>query len=146
VRQSAVALIRGCSAETRPSIALVGWCESFQIAVLKVLAGHPGGRASLTELKQFLAVLTCSGPEWSQRMKRLADRAPHLDIFTSGYVLRDPGGWQITEDGRKFLIAIEEAPHAEPSIASTPCASPQKLKLHDNVVRLSEVKRHRRAA
>ena len=59
----------------------------FQITVLKVLAGHPEGYASLADLKHYVAVLTCSGADWSQRMKRLAARAPELDIFSSGYVL-----------------------------------------------------------
>ena len=53
---------------------------SFQITILKVLAGHPQGHASLADLKQYVAVLTCSGADWSQRMKRLAARAPELDI------------------------------------------------------------------
>ena len=94
---------------------------SFQITVLKVLAGHPEGRASLADLKHYVAVLTCSGADWSQRMKRLAARAPDLDIFSSGYVLREPSGWQITEKGREFLILIE-APSAEPAL--TPVAFP----------------------
>jgi hypothetical protein len=33
--------------------------------------------------------------------------APGLDIFSSGYVLRDAAGWQITDDGRSFLTSIE---------------------------------------
>ncbi|MBR1225103.1 hypothetical protein JQ600_09250 [Bradyrhizobium sp. AUGA SZCCT0176] len=94
---------------------------SFQITVLKVLAGHPEGRASLADLKRYVAVLTCSGADWSQRMKRLAARAPELDIFSSGYVLREPSGWQITQKGREFLILIE-APSAEPAL--TPVALP----------------------
>lgn len=88
---------------------------SFQITVLKVLAGHPEGRASLADLKHYVAVLTCSGADWSQRIKRLAARAPELDIFSSGYVLREPCGWQITTKGREFLILIE-APLAEPAL------------------------------
>lgn len=80
---------------------------SFQITVLKVLAGHPAGRASLADLKQYVAVLTCSGADWSQRMKRLAARAPGLNIFSSGYVLREDIGWQITDAGRGFLTSLE---------------------------------------
>ena len=111
---------------------------SFQITVLKVLAGHPEGRASLADLKHYVAVLTCSGADWSQRMKRLAARAPELDIFSSGYVLREPSGWQITAKGRDFLISIE-TPLAEP--AHTPLALPTSVvsppsDLSPNVVRL----------
>ena len=123
---------------------------SFQIAVLKVLAGHPEGHASLADLKHYLAVLTCSGADWSQRMKRLAARAPALDIFSSGYVVRGPSGWQITTKGRDFLISIE-TPLAEP--AHTPVALPTSVvsnptDLSLNVVRLlgHKVQRVRRAA
>ena len=38
---------------------------SFQIAVLNVLAGHPEGRASVADVKQYMAVLMCSGSDWS---------------------------------------------------------------------------------
>jgi hypothetical protein len=80
---------------------------SFQITILKVLAGHPGGRASLSDLTHYVAILTSSGADWSQRMKRLATRAPGLNIFTSSYVLRDSSGWLITDAGREFLKSIE---------------------------------------
>ena len=123
---------------------------SFQITVLKVLAGHPEGHASLADLKHFVAVLTSSGADWSQRMKRLAARAPGLDIFSSGYVVREPSGWQITTKGRDFLISIE-TPLAEP--AHTPVALPTSVvsnptDLSLNVVRLlgNKVQRVRRAA
>jgi hypothetical protein len=80
-------------------------------------------------------------------MKRLAARAPELDIFTSGYVLRDPSGWQITEKGREFLVLIE-APSAEPA---QPVALDQPVvcdpdEFPPNVVPLHKVKRRRRAA
>jgi hypothetical protein len=123
---------------------------SFQFTVLKVLAGHPQGQASLADLKHYVAVLTCSGADWSQRMKRLAARAPELDIFSSGYVLREASGWQITAEGRDFLILIEE-PLAEPAL--TPVALPTRAacdptNLLPNVVRLvgHKVQRARRAA
>jgi hypothetical protein len=34
---------------------------SFQITILKVLAGHPEGRASLADLKLTMAILISSG-------------------------------------------------------------------------------------
>ena len=55
---------------------------SFQITILKVLAGHPEGRASLPDLKRAMAILITSGSDWTDRMKRLAARAPDLDIFS----------------------------------------------------------------
>jgi hypothetical protein len=80
---------------------------SFQITVLKVLAGHPGGRASLAELRRAVAILISSGPDWTNRTKRLAARAPRLDIFSQSFVLRDDAGWQITDAGRAFLASVE---------------------------------------
>src|SRR6476469_2836517 len=53
---------------------------SFQITILKVLAGHPEGRASLADLKRAMAILITSGSDWTDRMKRLAARAPDLDV------------------------------------------------------------------
>lgn len=122
---------------------------SFQITVLKVLAGHPAGRASLADLKQYVAVLTCSGADWSQRMKRLAARAPGLDIFSSGYVLREDIGWQITDVGRAFLTSIE-APAIEPTLiepevaqlaAAAPLLTAKVIPIADH-----QAKRRRRAA
>jgi hypothetical protein len=80
---------------------------SFQITVLKVLAGHPEGRASLADLTRYVSILISSGTDWTNRTKRLAARAPKLDIFADSFVLRDDRGWQITESGRKFLASLE---------------------------------------
>ncbi len=80
---------------------------SFQITILKVLAGHPEGRASLADLKRAVAILMCSGPDWTDRTKRMAARAPDLEIFSQSFVLRDDAGWQITDAGRAFLASVE---------------------------------------
>jgi hypothetical protein len=80
---------------------------SFQITVLKVLAGHPDGRASLADLKRAVGILISSGTDWTDRTKRLAARAPGLDIFSQALVLRDTDGWQITDAGRTLLASIE---------------------------------------
>jgi hypothetical protein len=80
---------------------------SFQITVLKVLAGHPEGRASLADLTRDVSILISSGPDWTNRTKRLAARASKLDIFGDSFVVRDDGGWQITESGRQFLASLE---------------------------------------
>jgi hypothetical protein len=83
-------------------------------------------------------------------MKRLAARAPELDIFSSGYVLREPSGWQITSKGRDFLVSVE-APLAESVLA--PVALPtlvvsDVIDLPPNVVQLigHKVQRAPRAA
>jgi hypothetical protein len=80
---------------------------SFQITVLKVLAGHPEGRACVSDLKRDVGILMSCGSEWTDRTKRLAAGVPQLDIFGSAYVLRDDRGWQITDGGRQFLDALE---------------------------------------
>lgn len=84
-----------------------GFDVSLQIAILKVLSSHPDGRASVAAIKSDLAVLTASGKDWNERVKRLADRAPNLDIFGQGFVERDSSGWSIAEAGRDFLRSIE---------------------------------------
>lgn len=80
---------------------------SFQITILKVLAGHPDGRATVAELTRYVSVLMSSGSDWSDRMRRLAARAPKLEIFADAFVLRDDHGWSITDSGRQFLAALE---------------------------------------
>jgi hypothetical protein len=92
-----------------------GLILSFQITVLKVLAGHPEGRASLADLRHAVGILISSGRDWTDRTKRLAARAPGLDIFSQTLVLRDADGWQITDAGRTLLASLETptAPAAE---------------------------------
>jgi hypothetical protein len=80
---------------------------SFQITVLKILAGHPEGRASLGDLRRAVAILISSGSDWTDRTKRLAACAPDLDIFSQSFVLRDDTGWQISDAGRAFLALVE---------------------------------------
>jgi hypothetical protein len=84
-------------------------------------------------------------------MKRLAARAPGLDIFTSGYVIREAGGWRITEAGRDFIISIE-APPPVPQMVIEPAAATAAVKatpdLQQNVIQIAgyKVARRRRAA
>jgi hypothetical protein len=127
---------------------------SFAITILKVLAGHPEGRASLADLKQYVAVLSCSGPDWSQRMKRLAARAPDLDIFSSAYVLRDASGWEITDAGRAFLTLIEtpaaEQVLVEPKVQQSAAVlsqnvQPELPEVPANVIQIAEARRRRAA-
>jgi hypothetical protein len=84
-----------------------GRAMSFQITILKVLAGHPGGRLSLGDLRRAVGILISSGRDWTNRTNRLAARAPGLDIFSQAFVLRDDAGWQITDAGRAFLTSVE---------------------------------------
>ena len=95
-----------------------GRAVSLQFSILKVLAGQPGGRAAVVDLNRYITLLSC--PEWTARMKRLADRAPDLDIFGSSYLLRDDAGWQLTEAGHAFLAAVEMPALATPAEEITP--------------------------
>jgi hypothetical protein len=76
---------------------------SFQITILKVLAGQPDGYLSVADLRNNVAILISSGPDWTDRTKRIASRTPRLDIFSQGMVIRLSDGWQITDAGRAFL-------------------------------------------
>jgi hypothetical protein len=79
---------------------------SFQVTILKVLAGQPEGCLSLADLRNNVAILISSGPDWTDRTKRIATRSPGLDIFSQGMALRS-GGWRITDAGRAFLAECE---------------------------------------
>ncbi len=99
---------------------------SIQVAILKILASHGNGRATLASLKRDLVILTASGGDWGARLKRLAGRVPSIDIFGSDYVLRDRDGWEITAEGRDFLRALEavtqdnRAAEIEPPVSRPP--------------------------
>jgi hypothetical protein len=90
---------------------------SFQITILKVLAGQTEGRATLPELTRQVSILVSSGPDWTDRTKRLAALAPGLDIFRSRFVFVDRANWQITDAGRAFLISLETPTSADNSSA-----------------------------
>jgi hypothetical protein len=77
------------------------------MTILKVLSGHPDGRASLREVTGAVSLLMSSGPDWTNRMRRLASLVPVLDIFSHSVVVRDDHGWQITESGLRFLALLE---------------------------------------
>jgi hypothetical protein len=119
---------------------------SLQVAILKVLSGRPAGRATLEDLKSDLTFFSSIGAEWTDRMRRLAARAPALDIFGQGFVLRDHHGWQLTSAGSE-LIAMIEAPacpplHLELETAVVPPVA-DRLAPAPNVVILDEQRRRR---
>ena len=93
---------------------------SLQIAILKVLVSHPEGRATIAALNSDLSILNTSGSDWTDRLRRLAARAPGLDIFGQRLILRDSSGWQITPEGRAFLDWLERGAAS----ANVPLAKP----------------------
>jgi hypothetical protein len=127
---------------------------SIQVAILKVLASHGSGRTALSSLSRDIAILSASGPDWNARLKRLARRAPGIDIFGSGYVLRDDEGWEITKAGRDFLRALEAVtqdnrpPVSEqlPSDTSATTESPRSALIVVGHRFKNRINRHRRTA
>ncbi|MGH6713360.1 MAG: aminoacyl-tRNA deacylase [Bradyrhizobium sp.] len=99
---------------------------SIQVAILKVLASHGSGRATLASLKRDIVILSTSGPDWDARIKRLARRVPAIDIFGAGYVLRDDEGWQITAAGREFLNMLEAVTQDNRSAETDPPPSQEE--------------------
>lgn len=109
---------------------------SLQVAILKVLASYPDGRATIAEMKSDLAILAGAGLEWSDRLRRLADRAPRLDIFAEGFVLRDTAGWQLTEAGQLMLEKLEAPVQAIAHLVLEVAAAPAgAVKVKSAVVR-----------
>src|ERR1700682_2239550 len=85
----------------------------------------PGVEPAWSTSSDTLRSLVTSGPDWTAQMKRLATRAPQLDIFGQSLVWRDKEGWQITDKGRAFLASIE-APFPA---AATEAALPAEAEL-----------------
>ena len=78
-------------------------------------------------LNSDLSILYTSGSDWIDRLRRLAARAPGLDIFGQRLVLRDSSGWQITPEGRTFLNLLETgASSANVSLAEPSPPPPQQ--------------------
>jgi hypothetical protein len=128
---------------------------SFQITVLKVLAGSPRGCLPLADLRHDVAILVSSGRDWTELTKRIAVRAPDLNIFSQRLVLREPSGWVITVVGREFLASVERpaqplAPLVEavPTAADVPAkgAAPTAPSIEVRVRRQRGRRRHARAA
>lgn len=112
---------------------------SFQVTVLKVFAGQPEGWLSLAHLRRDVAILISSGRDWTDRTKRIAQRAPGLDIFGQALVVREKGGWQITAEGGKLLASIEA-----PAVAEQEQAQPiEPMRLAEKRVSLIGINRRR---
>jgi len=107
---------------------------SFQVTVLKVLMGHPGGCLPIDEQKRAVAILMCSGPDWTDRTKRLLARTPDVDIFSQSLVICEAHRWQITDAGRALLAAIENP--AAPAVEEAPQGAPAEPPMYSTSVPL----------
>ncbi|WIW50415.1 hypothetical protein ML401_35380 (plasmid) [Bradyrhizobium sp. 62B] len=124
---------------------------NFQVTVLKILVSYPDGFAVMDDLKRDMAFLATSGRDWSERTKRLGARVPDLDIFSQGLVVREQGGWKITEKGRAVLEFMEARPTLEDTVVRSaddkPCApAPPLPLLGDRAKRRRQRRERRRAA
>ena len=126
---------------------------SFQVTILKVLAGQPEGHLPLAELRNNVAILISSGPDWTDRTKRIAARTPGLDIFSQGMVIRSSEGWQITDAGRAFLAesempissnSQERVPEADETKAAAAALPPAPVVGPDTSRRIRRGSRRRR--
>lgn len=108
----------------------------FQVTVLKVLVSYPDGFAVMADLKRDVALLATSGPDWSDRTKRMAARCPGLDIFSQGLVERIEGGWRITEKGRSFLQLMEARTRPDDAQLGVPQLLDQRLERVDGPYRI----------
>ncbi|MGY4350272.1 hypothetical protein ACVWXM_006765 [Bradyrhizobium sp. GM7.3] len=85
---------------------------NFQVTVLRILPSYPDGFAVMEDIKRDMAILATSGRDWADRTRRLAAKAPGLDIWSQGLVERLSDGWKITVRGRAVLEAMEARPAA----------------------------------
>jgi len=79
----------------RPSV-------QFKLAILSVLAKRPDGRATLDELRSEVEALTANDDEPEESSSALDE----IDIFQSGLVTPEDGGFRITDVGRSALKAL----------------------------------------
>lgn len=93
---------------------------NFQVTVLKLLVSYPDRFAVIKDLKRDMALLATSGRDWADRTRRLAACVPDLDVFSQGLVVRESGGWKITDKGRAVLEFMEARPTAGQVIKVTP--------------------------
>jgi hypothetical protein len=89
----------------------------FKLAILKVLAKRPGGRATLDEVRRDVGIMIASGDRTEQlkRFYALGD----VDIYRAGWVLQDHAGLLITDAGRSLLQSLgdTDGQSLEPSSA-----------------------------
>ncbi|MEY9590736.1 hypothetical protein ABIA06_003027 [Bradyrhizobium yuanmingense] len=78
---------------------------SFQLSILKTLAGQPHGRRVSKSLGS-IGYRYSSGREWPARMKRIAGRGPNS--VSSAEADAEVGCWIVTEEGREYLETLDQ--------------------------------------
>ncbi|MCP3442262.1 hypothetical protein [Bradyrhizobium sp. CCGUVB14] len=125
---------------------------NFQVTILKILVSYPNGFATIVDVKRDMVILATSGREWSERTKRLGARVPDLDIFSQRLVVRENGGWRITDEGRSVLSfmegrALSQMPVLEVlALENAPAPVPPLPQLAQRALRRRQRRERRRAA
>src|SRR5882757_9806565 len=109
----------------RPSV-------QFKLAILSVLAKRPDGRATLDELRSEVEALTANDDEPEESSSALDE----IDIFQSGLVTPEDGGFRITDVGRSALKALVDS--SEPAFDFPSAPISQSLKSIDDVIGTEE--------
>jgi len=104
----------------------------FKLAILSVLAKRPDGRATLDELRSEVEALTANDDEPEESSSALDE----IDIFQSGLVTPDDGGFRITDIGRSALKALVGS--SEPTFDFPSAPISQSLKSIDDVIGTEE--------
>jgi hypothetical protein len=119
---------------------------SLQVAIMKVLSGHPDGCATFADMNADLAILTAV-PDWTARMRRLAIRQPDLDVFSQGFVVRDSEGWTLTEAGFRMLETLERPGTADlPEDTAEPVSVAADNEVLVDVLPLPRIRQPKRVA
>ena len=95
----------------------------LKLAILTVLATRPDGRATLDELKSEVEALAANEDQPEDLSSGLDD----IDIFQSGLVIREDGGFRITDAGRSALKALKGP--RKSALDLPPMSPSQSLKL-----------------
>jgi hypothetical protein len=92
----------------------------YKLAILKVLAKQPGGRATLDEVRREAGRIVSSLDQVElKRFNAIGD----VDICHSGLVLRDDAGWQITDAGLALLDRLEDVTESSSEVSSSPVSA-----------------------
>jgi hypothetical protein len=101
----------------------------FKLAILNVLAKRPGGRATLDEVRREVGIII-TNEDQTEQLKRFSALGD-IDIFRSGWVLRDEAGLLITDAGLLLLHSLGSS--NEPSLEPTSARISQAPVLTDDL-------------
>jgi hypothetical protein len=78
----------------------------YKLAILNALAGHPGGRATLEDVRREAELIIANLDPI--QVKRFEEALGNNDIFQSRLVVQDDVGWQITPAGLALLDGLQD--------------------------------------